>query len=304
MNLSTPTPAIPVRASTVILVRDQKGPLEVYLLKRSGRSDFMPGRYVFPGGTVDVDDADPDFWKAYGDMDPEQVRSRRGQGEPDLGLDEAMVYGIAAIRETFEEAGLLLARCSTAASRDTEALSEQRSRGTLPQTWLRDLVLSGGWTLMLSALAPWSHWITPVARSRRYDTRFFMALMLHGQECQPDRRETTHGIWSTPSAALAGNLEGTIPLSPPTLITVQELLPYPDIASLEREMDIRSWGETRVPSLIPLPGGAILLLPWDPEYANEAFRPDVMSFNVGLSPSQRPISRIWYSNGLWLPLIP
>jgi hypothetical protein len=103
---------------------------------------------------------------------------------------------------------------------------------------------------------------------------------------------------------LAGNLEGTLPLSPPTLVTVQELHHFPDVVSLKREVATRSWGETRVPRLIPLPGGALILLPWDTDYANEAFRPDIKSLNVRHGPSQLPISRIWYADGLWLPLIP
>jgi 8-oxo-dGTP pyrophosphatase MutT (NUDIX family) len=304
MNPSTLTPPIPVRASTVILVRNQKGPLEVYLLRRSSRSDFMPGNYVFPGGTVEFDDMDPDFWKKHVDMDPGQVRSCLRQRGSNLGLEEAMAHGIAAIRETFEEAGILFANRSPATGKHMAALRQEQSCSALPANWLRQLIQSGGWTLTLSALSPWSHWITPVARSRRYDTRFFMAVMPEGQECQPDHRETADGVWSTPDAALAGNLEGTLPLSPPTLVTVQELLPYPNVASLKRELATRSWGETRVPRLIPLPGGALILLPWDTDYANEAFRPDIKSLNVREGPSQRPISRIWYTNGLWLPVTP
>jgi 8-oxo-dGTP pyrophosphatase MutT (NUDIX family) len=238
---------MPVRASTVILIRDQKGPLEVYLLKRSSHSDFMPGNYVFPGGTVDVHDTDLDFWKKHVDMEPGQARSRFAQGDPDLDLKEAMAHGIAAIRETFEEAGILFAYRAPATGKDSAGLRQQQPCSALPADWLRQLVQAGEWTLALSFLAPWSHWITPAARSRRYDTRFFLALMPQGQECRPDRRETTHGIWITPEAALAGNLRGTIPLSPPTLVTVQELLHFPHVASLKKQMDTRSWGRRGSP---------------------------------------------------------
>ena len=98
---------MPVRASTLILVRGEGDKFQIYLLKRSSQSGFMPGNYVFPGGVVDPEDIGLDFWKGHVDMDPGQVKRRFGRG---LNIEDAMAHGIAAIRETFEEAGILLAR--------------------------------------------------------------------------------------------------------------------------------------------------------------------------------------------------
>lgn len=304
MTLSTLTPSVPIPASTVILVRDQGGHLQVYLLKRSSRSDFMPGNYVFPGGTVAPDDTDADFWKAYVDMDPGQVASRFTQDGGGLALEDAMAHGIAAIRETFEEASLLLGRRNAGTGRDMAVLRQQHALGALPGTWLKELVLSGGWILTLSALACWSHWITPRARSRRYDTRFFMACMPGEQACRPDNRETTHGIWVSPESALSGNQRGTLPLSPPALTTLHELLPYAGASALEKEMRTRPWGQARVPRLIPSADGAVLLLPWDPDYRSQEVRPKVESLERNRVSVGQPFSRLWYNKRVWLPLTP
>ena len=260
MSESALSPTVPVRASTVILIRDLNGPFQVYLLKRSSQSGFMPGNYVFPGGTVDPEDMSLDFWKEHVDMDSAQVKRRFGRG---LNIEDAMAHGIAAVRETFEEACLLLADNNSKAGNELEKLQGPRLNGTLSRDWLRELVLSGDWTVKLSALVPWSHWITPKIRSKRYDTRFFAAFMPEGQECRPDKRETTHGIWVSPEKALRGNLKGEIPLSPPAVTTLNEFLQIPGVGALKKELEVRSWGEERIPRLIPLTGSALLLLPWD-----------------------------------------
>lgn len=195
MSESNTSPVVPARASTVILIRDTNGQLQVYLLKRSSQSGFMPGNYVFPGGVVDPEDRNVDFWSGYVDLDRDQVIKRFGGV---LNNADVVSHGIAAIRETFEEAGILLARQNGGTGRDLDNLRDRRLVGSLRKTWLRELVASGEWTLRFSELAPWSHWITPKARSKRYDTRFFMACMPEGQECRPDNRETTYGIWASP----------------------------------------------------------------------------------------------------------
>jgi len=103
MTESNTSPVVPVRASTLILVRGEGEKFEVYLLRRSDQSGFMPGNYVFPGGVVDPEDRNIDFWQGHIDLDRAQVMTRFGRG---LNIEDAMDYGIAAIRETFEEAGV------------------------------------------------------------------------------------------------------------------------------------------------------------------------------------------------------
>ena len=100
----------------------------------------------------------------------------------------------------------------------------------------------------------------------RYDTRFFVASLPPGQHCQPDARETTHGIWISPEKGLAGNLAGEIPLSPPTLITLHQFLKYPTLKALEKEAKIRQWGKVCLPRLVPLDQGTVIVEPWDSQY--------------------------------------
>ena len=295
------SPAVPVRASTVILIRDANGQLQVYLLKRSSRSGFMPGNYVFPGGIVDPEDMGLDIWKENVDMDPGQIKRGFGRG---LNMEDALAHGIAAVRETFEEACLLLADNNSRAGNDLEKLQGPRLNGTLPSDWLRHLVLSGNWIVKLSALVPWSHWITPESRSKRYDTRFFGAFMPEGQECRPDNRETTHGIWVSPEKALQGNLKGEIPLSPPAVTTLNEFLQIPDVGALKKELEVRSWGEERIPRLIPLAGSALLLLPWDPHYHDQEIEVEINGLGKKAALLGKPFSRLWYSEGVWRPTNP
>jgi len=304
MTPSTGTPTVPIPAATVILIRDQGGQVQVYLLKRSSHSRFMPGNYVFPGGTVSHEDTDADFWNDYVDMDRGQVASRFAPDGGGLGVEDAMAYGIAAIRETFEEASILLGRRTIAIAKGMGSLRHERGCEALSGTWLRELVLPGGWILTLSALACWSHWITPRARSRRYDTRFFVARIPDGQECRPDHRETTHGIWVGPEEALWRNQRGTLPLSPPALTTLHELLSYPSVKALEKETSARPWGAPRVPRLIPIAEGGLLLLPWDPDYRSQTIKVAVEGLERNRAPVGRAFSRLWYHKGIWLPLIP
>ena len=301
MTESNTSPAVPVRASTLILVRGEGEKFQIYLLRRSSQSGFMPGNYVFPGGVVDPEDSDVDLWSGHINLDSAQVMTRFGRG---LNIEDAITHGVAAIRETFEEAGILLARQNGGTGRDLDNLRDQRSVGSLRKTWLRELVASGEWTLRFSELACWSHWITPKIRSKRYDTRFFVAFMPEGQQCRPDNRETTHGIWISPEKALRGNLNGEIPLSPPAVATLHEFLQISGVRDLRKELETRSWGVARVPKLVPMTGGALLLLPWDPNYHDEEIQAEIKDQGKRVAPLGKPFSRIWYSEGIWKPISP
>jgi len=298
-------PVVPIPASTVILVRELKGQLQVYLLKRSLQSDFMPGSYVFPGGTIDPGDQDFDFWKDHVDVIPGQVGSCLGGGGGDMRFEDAMAHGIAAIRETFEEASVLMAQSTGRADGATLAqLRQQNAQNSLSGTWIRDLVFPGEWTLAFSALARWSHWITPKAWARRFDTRFLLAFMPAGQECRPDYREMTDAAWMTPEAALLGNLEGRVPLSPPTLTTLHELMEYPDARGLKRDLSRRPWGARRIPRMVPVPEGPLLLLPWDPDYSDPNLTVRVRDLETRQTAMGEPFSRLWHQKGVWVPLTP
>ena len=289
----------PVPAATVILTRQNAGELQVYLLKRSVNSGFMAGNYVFPGGIVDPEDGDAMRWKDHVDLDLDGLAQSLGGG---LTATEALAYGIAAIRETFEEAGVLLAFEPDKNSKDLKWICKMRLAGELLEGWFLKFVASEDWILALSALSRWSHWITPELMKRRYDTRFFVASIPVGQQCQPDNRETTHGIWITPEKGLTGNLAGEIPLSPPTLITLHQLLNYRTLKDLEKEAKIRQWGQGFLPRLVPVDQGSVIVEPWDSQYTQKEIDINANGLEASILPVGKSFSRIWYHNGIWRPV--
>ena len=299
MNNPNQSPPTPAPAATVILVRQEDDRLQVYLLKRSTKSGFMAGKYVFPGGMVDPEDLDIDSWVNNIDLDTTKLSRQLGQA---LSYRQILPYCVAAIRETFEEAGVLLATDDPQLNNTLEQLRSFRAGGGLPPDWLRQSVVSKGGILSVSRLSCWSHWITPKLMKRRFDTRFFIAEMPAGQACRPDNEETTHGIWVTPAEGLTGNLDGNIPLSPPTLVTLHELLKFPGMDDLRAETARRSWGPPIMPRLVPLEDGAIILEPWDPLYSQEesAIIPEFLA-NKTL-PVGEPFSRLWHHEDIWRPI--
>lgn len=297
MSKTNNTLAKPRLASTVILTRQVGEELQVYLLKRNAKSGFMAGNYVFPGGTVDLEDRNTDFWKSHVDIDLESLSRQLGGN---LSGEEALSYGVTAIREMFEEAGVFLAYRKKQNKGDMEKLCTLRMTSGLSKGWLQELVVDG-WILEMSRLGRWAHWITPELMPRRYDTRFFMVFMPSSQQCIPDSTETTHGIWIGPEKGLSGNLKGDIPLSPPTLVTLHELLKFSSLKALKKEMKTRTWGETMLPRLIPSRSGALILEPWDPIY-NQNTKVETSGLETAILPPCEPFSRLWFHEGLWKPV--
>ena len=223
----TPVPARD--AATVMLLRAAPGGTEVYLLRRLSSMAFAPGAFVFPGGKVDERDADG----GHGWAGPAPEHLAPILGTPPAGA-AALIR--AAVRETFEECGVLLA--SPAADPagpavDTtagwEADQQALSDGSVSLAELlirRDLVLRG------DLLRPWSRWITPEAEERRYDTRFFVAVMPAGQQAAGGTGESDRAAWLRPAAALAAAESGELTMLPPTRITLGELAAYPDVPAV------------------------------------------------------------------------
>lgn len=289
---------LPRPAATIILVRDYDHGLQTYLLKRSGKSRFFPGSYVFPGGAVDEDDRDFDFWMDHIDLDLNGIK-RRFAGE-DITGEDALAYCAAGIREAFEEAGVLMARGGSLQS--LERTYSDRINNGLEAGWLRRLVSFSGWTLNLAALFRWSHWITPAMMRYHFDARFFIAAMPESQLCMPDMRETVAGIWISPGDALASNLEGTIPLSPPTIVTMHELLKYRDVELLKGELETRPWGDARLPRMVQSKCGPVIIEPWDPQYGDAPEEMDSTGFESLVHSGCEPFSRIWLHDGVWKPI--
>lgn len=297
MSESGAGPVKPRPASTVILVRQHGEELQVYLLKRSPKSGFFPGDYVFPGGTVASQDRDPELWRARADVPAAELAKRYGTTLNEEGI---LPYYVSAIRETFEEAGVFLGFVEEPAGHWFEGACSRRTSDGLHKEWLRDAIINGSCVLGFSMLVPWAHWITPEAMPKRFDTRFFAAFMPPEQTCSPDRRETVHGIWTSPEDALAANLKGETPLSPPTLVTLHQLLRHRRAEDLKAALKGRSWGDPMLPRLLRLSKGAMIVEPWDPMYDCE--------FEVGedlesaVLPLGEPFSRIWFHKGLWRPV--
>ncbi len=292
---------LPIPAATVILARQQAGELQVYLLQRSVKSGFMAGNYVFPGGVVDSEDGNLTAWKSYVDLDPAGLCLNLGGG---LTVSETLAYAVAAVRETFEEAGVFLAHKTSKTKEDLDRICKVRSESDFSKGWFLKFVRSDGWTLALSALSRWTHWITPALMKRRYDTRFFAACLPAGQRCQPDARETTHGIWISPAKGLNGNLEGQVPLSPPTLITLHELLHYQSLKDFAKEAETRQWGKALLPRMIPLEKGSVIIEPWDPQYHQRQISINSDDLVKSVLPVGQSFSRIWYHAGIWRPVGP
>jgi 8-oxo-dGTP pyrophosphatase MutT (NUDIX family) len=231
----SPDPAsVPIRpAATVMLVRDAADGegLEVFMLRRTLSAAFASGMYVFPGGRVD--DADhADELEAICDGLDDATASAL------LGIERGgLAFWVAAIRECFEEAGVLLARHVDGGSGPGdvvrfddpevaarfEAAREHVHGGTRS---LVELCEAEGLVLTTDAMHFVSHWLTPVGESRRFDTRFFLARAPQAQEPLHDDTETIDSIWTRPGDALARHRAGELALLPPTIANLEFLLPH------------------------------------------------------------------------------
>ncbi len=215
-------PATPRDAATVMLLRPGPGGFEVYMLRRKPSMAFAPGAYVFPGGSVDLRDADeevawagPDVahWGEVFDAPPELAR--------------ALVC--AAVRETFEESGVLLAGESAGSVvADTTGEDWEADRQALIDRSLSLAELLARRSLILRAdlLRPWSRWITPAIEPRRFDTRFFAAALPPGQRTRDVGGEASAVEWISPPGALDAGRAGRIQLWLPTAMTLAELSEY------------------------------------------------------------------------------
>ncbi|MFA5903091.1 MAG: hypothetical protein WC836_04085 [Desulfobacula sp.] len=287
------------QAATVILVREKNEAFEIYLLRRSMKSGFMDGLYVFPGGVVDPEDKGLESWAPYADLLPEEIQQQLGG--TDFSAEDILSFSVAAIRETLEEAGVLIATMKDKTKADLDDICTFRLNKDLPKTWFRTRVMKENWILSLSSLGRWSHWITPELMKKRFDTRFFMVLMPEGQTCIPDDTETKHGIWLTPQKALEQNLEHIVPLAPPTVVTLTELLNYKNFTELQQAIQTRPWGDPLAPRLVLSPNGPVIIEPWDPLW-NSDCAIDTSGFSEKILPPGTFFSRIWCDNGVWKPV--
>jgi 8-oxo-dGTP pyrophosphatase MutT (NUDIX family) len=232
------------------------------MVRRHEGTPFMGGAHVFPGGRVDAADADADAtWCDGVDHAVQQLSS--------LPSHEALAYHVAAARELFEEAGVLLARhpagdfVSLTAAADHERLKHDRTRVHEGTASLRAVVEREGLRLALDTLIGFAHWVTPPIDSRQFDTRFFMTRVPPQQTPAHDDTETTHSLWVRPADAIAQAGRDEIVLPPPTWSTLREIEPFATV----KEALAWARGRTvirRMPKAIEQDGHRMLLLPGDP----------------------------------------
>ncbi|MFI7533771.1 NUDIX hydrolase [Streptosporangium sp. NPDC049376] len=228
---------VPARdAATVVLLReDPRQGVEVYLLRRTASMAFAAGACVFPGGSVDPRDADQALAWA-GPPPAEWARAFR--------TSEGTARGLvcAAVRETFEESGVLLAGPSAReVVADTTGDDWEADRLALIDRSLSftDFLARRSLVLRADLLRPWGHWITPVAEPRRFDTRFFVAALPPGQRTRDVGGEADKVIWVRPADALDQARRGLIRLMPPTYRTLREVSAHPAVVGVlaaEREI--------------------------------------------------------------------
>jgi 8-oxo-dGTP pyrophosphatase MutT (NUDIX family) len=223
----TRAPVDPRDAATVMLLRPGRAGMEVYMLRRQSSMAFAPGAQVFPGGSVDARDADEEVaWAG-----PDAGQWGRVFDAPP-GLGRALVC--AAVRETFEESGVLLAgESASSVVADTTSADWERDRHALldRSLSLAELLARRSLVLRSDLLRPWSRWITPVVEQRRFDARFFAAALPGGQRTRDVGGEAAAAAWIEPAAAIEAGRRGEIELWPPTAITLAELAACGDLAT-------------------------------------------------------------------------
>ena len=219
----------PRPAATLILVRDGAREIEVFMMQRTQAAQFAGGAFVFPGGALDAIDHSADLARYCEGVDDSSASKA-------LGIDcGGLAYWIAAIRECFEESGLLLGhRARGMREMDQPALDELRRALAAGETsWsnaCRDLDLR----LATDQLVYFGHWITQAGRPRRYDTRFFVCPAPSGQTPLHDDCETIAHLWIAPSAALGRNRAGSFNMLFPTIKTLEQLARYASVDELMR----------------------------------------------------------------------
>jgi 8-oxo-dGTP pyrophosphatase MutT (NUDIX family) len=248
---------VPVRpAATVVLLDDATGALKVFMVRRHHAVAFMAGAHVFPGGRVDP-----------GDRDVQSCWCDLPYEADDPGRPNHAVRA-AAVRELFEEAGILIARDDAG---DIVAIDEHPVRSRFDtyrsdvhenRVSLRKVAVRERLRLALDALIPFARWITPPTELRRFDTWFFVARMPPRQHAAHESIEATDSFWIAPADALAAARRGDMLLPPPTWVTLQSLAAFTSVD------EVLHWASTvaiegRQPSVVKESDGTHMLLPGD-----------------------------------------
>lgn len=271
--MDSPTPEqVPVRdAATVMLLRDGSDGPEVCLMQRNLNSDFVGGAYVFPGGAVDPADADADVADRCPDLDDAEASRRLGLAVGGL------AFWVAAIRESFEEAGVLLARHADGRRLDlsgpgtAERFAGHRDDVDNERRTIAEIAVQEDLHLDVGQLHYFSRWITPLGAHRRYDTRFFVCAAPEGQEVVEDSRELIGTQWLTPAEALRRHDAGDITMIFPTVRTLVALSRFDRADAVLDHARAQSRVEGILPTISDGDDGMRIVLPGDPEHVGGVY---------------------------------
>ncbi len=254
----SPAPARP--SASVIVVRDGAGGVEVLMLERSAALKFMPGSHVFPGGAIDSADRSEAAFACCTES-PAAAASRLQIG------DGALAWAVAALRETFEECGLWLGRAAPARAQQVADTRQRLAAGEIGMAQACAVLEAG---IDTASLQPLSHWITPLASPKRFDTRFFVAQAPAGQVAGADGQESQSLRWIRPADALAAHEAGAFPLEVPTLHTLRSLQRFASAAAVIEHAATPRPIEPVMPRVARRSSngaGVVRLLPADAAYA-------------------------------------
>ena len=279
----------PSPAATVLVLRDSPAGPEVFMVRRQEGTGSFAGAHVFPGGRVDGSDAGA---ADAGWCDGVEHATRQ---LGDLLPGEAIAYHVAAVRELFEEAGVLLARdrpgefVGLTSAGDHDRFKQYRFDVHAHRRTLRDIAEHEGLRLALDALILHAHWVTPsIDGARRFDTRFFVTRVPPFQTPAHDETETTGGGWTTAAAAIDAAERRDIVLPPPTWTTLREVERFrtvDEVVTWSRLRRVRR----REPTLLQQDGARVLVMPGDPRHSG------------GTEDGMATETRFVWADGRWRP---
>ncbi len=223
----------PRQAATVILLResDPKG-FEVFLTRRPDAMPFLGGMYCFPGGVVSKDDWSPRMIERCRGLAPEQARKIAGAR---FSPRQALGFWVAAVRELFEEVGILLAVDSCGTAILPGKLCEKHRAAIDGSSTFLSLLQDEDLYCDLSSLVYFSHWQTPAQNALRFDTRFFIAALPRRQTPLETSEEVTHSIWLSPDLAMQRYGRGELPMIFPTFTSLRTLADFETVESVMKE---------------------------------------------------------------------
>jgi 8-oxo-dGTP pyrophosphatase MutT (NUDIX family) len=255
--VSVKPPVVPAPAATLVLLREGGAGVETLLIQRHAGSRFAAGDFVFPGGKVEPDDGSAEAYAWCTGIDETFASTL-------LGVPDALGYWVGAIREAFEEVGVLLAYGADGAFVEARGgrFEEWRRACHADHRAFGEMVRRERLTLATDRLRYFAHWITPEERPLRFDTRFFAGPMPPAQDAVADGKEIVAVRWLTPAEALAARERGEISLRLPTIRNLEQFVTAPSVSEA-----LAGVGEGAVPTIRPrlISEGGVMrsLLPGD-----------------------------------------